>query len=145
MAAPKGDLPRSRIMRAIKSKNTKPELIIRKYLFSKGYRYRLHYSKLPGKPDIAFPKLKKVILINGCFWHQHQKRNCKISASPASNRYYWIPKLARNKARDAQNMRAFRSLHWGVLVVWECDLRKSENAVFVRIEKFLSRSPKKTA
>lgn len=127
---------RSRIMKAVRSKNTKPEIIIRKYLFSKGYRYRLHHKKLPGKPDIVLPKHKKIILVNGCFWHQHQKKNCRASL-PASNRDYWLPKLRRNRLRDMDNIRSLRRLGWNVIVIWECDLRKSETAVFNKIEKFL--------
>jgi DNA mismatch endonuclease (patch repair protein) len=128
---------RSRIMRAIKSKNTKPELLVRKYLFSRGYRYRLHCINLPGRPDIVLPKFKKIILVNGCFWHQHQKKSCKISSVPTSNRAYWIPKLQRNRLRDQNNINILRNLGWRVLVVWECDLRKSATMALSRINKFL--------
>lgn len=128
---------RSRIMRSIKNKNSKPEMIARKYLFSKGYRYRLHDARLPGKPDIVLPKFKKIILINGCFWHQHQKQSCTIARLPTSNKKYWLPKLRRNRERDFENIRSLRSLCWRVFVIWECDLRKSQTASLKRIERFL--------
>lgn len=135
---PQNTEARSRIMRAVRSKNTKPEIVIRKYLFSEGYRYRLHYKGLPGKPDIVLPKFKKIILVNGCFWHQHQRKSCRASL-PASNLSYWVPKLKRNKLRDTENLLSLRKLKWDVLVIWECDLRQSEQRIFKRIKKFMDK------
>jgi DNA mismatch endonuclease (patch repair protein) len=127
---------RSRIMRAICSKNTKPEIIIRKYLFSQGYRYRLHPKHLPGKPDIVFSARKKAIFVNGCFWHQHSARGCPISAVPSSNQAYWEPKLARTLARDAENLTSLHELGWETFVVWECELRNLKG-IFKEIKNFL--------
>ena len=113
---------RSRCMAAIKSKNTKPEMIVRKYLFSKGLRFRVHVKKLAGSPDIVLPKYKTVIFVNGCFWHGHD--GCKYSHLPKSNEFFWSQKIRRNKARDIANDYVLQTLGWRVLRVWECDLRK---------------------
>lgn len=108
---------RSRIMARVKSENTTPELTVRKLVHSLGYRYRLHVRSLPGTPDLVFPRLMKVINVNGCFWHSHNCGRCRI---PASNRPYWTDKLARNAARDRLNRAKLRKEGWRVLVVWEC-------------------------
>jgi len=128
---------RSRIMRAIRAKNTKPEQAIRKHLFADGYRYRLHPKKLPGKPDIVFPGRKKVIFVHGCFWHQHSDVRCPIRVVPSSNQEYWEPKLQRNITRDAENEAALRQLGWKVLIIWECELRVNAERAFAKITKFL--------
>jgi DNA mismatch endonuclease, patch repair protein len=128
---------RSRIMRAIRDKHTKPERAVRQYLFSHGYRYRLHLKKLPGKPDLAFPGRKKVIFVHGCFWHQHADIHCPIRVAPSSNQEYWIPKLQRNIARDAENVLSLRRLGWKILVIWECELRKNHERAYTKIKKFL--------
>lgn len=128
---------RSRIMRAIRNKNTKPEQIIRKHLFASGYRYRLHPKHLPGKPDLSFPSRKKVIFVHGCFWHQHAAKSCPIRVVPSSNTQYWGPKLIRNTIRDRENIAALRKLGWQVLVLWECELRKNEKKALRKIEKYL--------
>lgn len=128
---------RSRIMRAIRDKNTKPEKIVRRLLFSEGYRYRLNYKRLPGKPDLAFPSRRKVILVHGCFWHQHSAKNCPIRVVPSTNEDYWTPKLLRNRARDTENIEALQALGWRSLVVWECDLRLNLKASFRRMKRFL--------
>jgi DNA mismatch endonuclease (patch repair protein) len=128
---------RSRIMRAIRSKNTKPELIVRRYLSARGYRYRLHSKRLPGKPDLAFPGRRKAIFVHGCFWHQHSKPGCPIRIVPSSNRHYWGPKLRRNLVRDAEHLASLRKLGWKVLVVWECSLRHDVERVCHRITRFL--------
>ncbi|MGA8940861.1 MAG: very short patch repair endonuclease [Acidobacteriaceae bacterium] len=128
---------RSRIMRAIRNKNTKPELIIRKSLFALGYRYRLHSKHLPGKPDLSFPSRKKVIFVHGCFWHQHAIMSCPIRVVPSSNTQYWGPKLLRNVVRDREHAAALRTLGWKVLVIWECELRQNERKALCKIEKFL--------
>jgi len=105
-------------MSRIRSKNTKPELIVRRVLSKMGIRYRLHNSKLPGKPDIMISKAKTIIFINGCFWHQH--KNCKKQVMPASNRDYWEKKLKRNIEKQKQDVRALRKLGWKVHKLWEC-------------------------
>ena len=112
---------RSRNMSHIRSKNTKPEEKVRKYLFSKGFRYRKNVRTLPGCPDIVLPKYKTVIFVNGCFWHKH---DCPRFVWPSSNEEYWIPKIQKNVERDEMNTRRFMSLGWNVLVVWECQLKK---------------------
>jgi DNA mismatch endonuclease, patch repair protein len=113
---------RSYNMSQIKSKNSKPEEIVRKYLFGKGFRYRKNVKELPGCPDIVLTKYKTVIFVNGCFWHMHE--NCSRASLPASNRDYWIPKLNSNKKRDMLNLQVLKKLGWNVLVIWECELRK---------------------
>jgi DNA mismatch endonuclease (patch repair protein) len=128
---------RSRIMRAIRSKDTKPEIALRKRLFAEGYRYRLHPRQLPGKPDIVFPARKKIILVNGCFWHQHSKATCPIRLTPSSNRKYWTQKFLRNRARDAENVRALRKLGWELLVVWECEIREDSDVLYGKVRRFL--------
>lgn len=111
---------RSKIMSKIKSKGTKPEIILRKKLFAKGFRYRINYKKLPGKPDIVLPKYKTVIFVHGCFWHGHS--DCKDSHLPKSNTDFWETKISENKMRDNRNSEALRQMGYNVLIVWECDL-----------------------
>jgi DNA mismatch endonuclease, patch repair protein len=113
-------ISRSENMRRIRSKDTTPELMVRRLLYRLGYRYRLHYTKLPGKPDIVFPGRRKVIFVHGCFWHAHQ---CRIAHQPRTKLYYWSPKLARNVERDARNQAALLSLGWETFAVWECQTR----------------------
>lgn len=112
---------RHRNMAAVKGKNTKPEVAIRKLLHAQGYRFRLHRKDLPGKPDIVLPKYKTVIFINGCFWHQHE--GCKHAAIPATNREFWETKLQGNKARDQRIRAALESQGWRVLSLWECEIK----------------------
>lgn len=109
-------------MRAIRSCDTKPELVVRRLLFAAGFRYRLHDAKLPGKPDIVLRKWKTAVFVNGCFWHQHE--GCPRASIPSSNNEYWLPKLARNKARDREEQAALMAAGWRVLVVWECACQK---------------------
>lgn len=109
---------RSYNMSKVKSKNTKPEMLVRKELHKQGIKYRIHYT-LSGKPDIVIPKLKKVIFVNGCFWHQH---NCPKAKLPERNRKFWKEKLARNAQRDIGNYRKLKSEGWDVFVAWECEL-----------------------
>lgn len=111
---------RSYNMSRIRSKNTTPEMLVRKYLFASGLRYRLHDKKLPGSPDIILPKYHAVIFIHGCFWHCHS--GCAKAVLPKSNSVYWIPKLERNKTRDQQNQIALDASGWRVIVLWECEL-----------------------
>tara|TARA_R110002167_G_C12703444_1_gene653982 strand:+ start:9197 stop:9679 length:483 start_codon:yes stop_codon:yes gene_type:complete len=111
---------RSRMMSGIKSKNTKPELLIRKALFSRGFRYRLHDSRLPGKPDLVFLKYRAVILINGCFWHRHE---CHLFKWPSSRPDFWRKKLEGNYSRDQRNLQLLHSSDWRTLVIWECAIK----------------------
>ncbi|MCU7933922.1 MAG: very short patch repair endonuclease [Candidatus Thiodiazotropha sp. (ex Dulcina madagascariensis)] len=110
---------RSRTMRAVKSKDTTPEMIVRRLTHSMGYRYRLHRKDLPGKPDLTFASRRKIIFVHGCFWHGHGcKRGCRV---PKTNTEYWIEKISKNKARDASHLKLLRKTGWDVLVVWECE------------------------
>lgn len=111
-------------MSQIRSKNTKPEEIVRKYLFSKGFRYRKNDKRYPGRPDIILPKYKTAIFVNGCFWHMHD--GCPKFIMPKSNIEYWKPKLERNKRHDIENKIALEKQGWKVIVVWECDLKKDK-------------------
>ena len=111
---------RSQMMAAITAKNTKPELMIRKSLFARGFRYKLHEKTLPGKPDIVLPKYRAVIEVRGCFWHRHL---CKDFKWPKTRKQFWKNKLEANYYRDAQNLEALEDLGWRVLVVWECSIR----------------------
>lgn len=108
-------------MSKIKSTDTKPELLVRKYLFSRGLRYRLHDNRLPGKPDLVFPKFKTAVFVNGCFWHRH---NCKFATTPKTNTEFWKKKFEKNIFRDQKNYSLLREEGWEVIVVWECELRK---------------------
>ena len=114
---------RSMNMSHIRSKNTKPEEKVRKYLFSKGFRYRKNVRNLPGCPDIVLPKYKTVMFVNGCFWHKH---DCPRFVWPTSNEDYWIPKITRNVERDQNNHELLQELGWRVIVIWECQLKKKE-------------------
>jgi DNA mismatch endonuclease, patch repair protein len=113
---------RSYNMSRIRSKNTKPELAVRKYLFAHGFRYRLQDKKLPGKPDIIMPKYKTVIFVHGCFWHAHE--NCRYAVMPKSNTEYWTNKIYGNLARDHSASLKLHELGWKQIILWECDLRK---------------------
>jgi DNA mismatch endonuclease (patch repair protein) len=114
---------RSRLMSKIRSKDTKPELIVRRYLHAKGFRYRLHDKSLPGKPDLVFPKYQTVLFIHGCFWHGH--KICRPNNTPKSNKSYWVNKLERNIIRDQQNVKALSEAGWRVFVIYECELSKT--------------------
>lgn len=112
---------RSFNMSRIKGKNTKPEMIVRRFLFSKGFRYKLHHAKLPGKPDLSLPKLKTVINIHGCFWHGHKK--CKYFVVPKTRTEWWLSKIESNRKRDARNQLELVKLNFKVLTVYECELK----------------------
>lgn len=114
-------LTRSRMMAGIRGKDTKPELVVRKYLHAKGLRFRLHVKYLPGKPDIVCSKYRAVIFVNGCFWHQHQ--GCKFATMPSSRTDFWANKLSENITRDKYQMAALIGLGWRVFVIWECELK----------------------
>lgn len=112
---------RSRIMRRVKERDTGPEMVVRRLVYSLGYRYRLHRKDLPGKPDLVFAGRRKVIFVHGCFWHGH---DCKRGARlPKTNVEYWVQKIARNKKRDKEHEMTLTNARWDVLVVWECQLR----------------------
>jgi DNA mismatch endonuclease, patch repair protein len=111
---------RSQIMSRVSGKNTKPELLIRSLLHHMGYRFRLHRKDLPGKPDIALPKHKKVIFVHGCFWHGHI--DCRRSMRPVTNKKFWHEKLEKNIERDKLNLKILEGLGWNVLVVWGCEV-----------------------
>ena len=110
---------RSDIMSKISSKDTKPEILVRKFLFSKGFRYRINVKTLPGKPDIVLPKYKTIIFVNGCFWHGH---NCKKGKLPSSNTDFWKEKISNNKSRDAKNSDLLVKLGWKVIIIWQCEI-----------------------
>jgi len=118
---------RSRMMSGIRGKNTKPELLIRKALFKKGYRYKLHDKSLPGKPDLVFPKYNAVIFIHGCFWHGH---DCHLFKWPSTRREFWKTKITRNQEVDARNYKALKKEGWRVLTIWECSI-KGKNQIGV--------------
>ena len=111
----------SYMMSRIRSKNTKPEELVRKYLFSFGLRYRKNDKRFPGSPDIVFPKYKTVVFVNGCFWHMHADNPC--FSMPKTRRDFWEKKLNRNHQRDIQNIKNLESMGWHVIVVWECELK----------------------
>ena len=115
---------RSRNMSAIKSKNTKPEIKVRKVLHSMGYRFRLHRKDLPGSPDIVLPKYKTVIFVHGCFWHRHQ--NCKYASTPKTRQEFWNKKFNENINRDKINQENLSSKGWKIIIVWECEIKDKD-------------------
>jgi DNA mismatch endonuclease (patch repair protein) len=115
---------RSEVMSKIRKTNTKPELLVRSFLFKNGLRFRTYSKKLIGNPDIVLPKFKTIIFVNGCFWHAH--KNCKYNKPPKSNTDYWIPKILRNSERDKRNKKELKQLGWKVLTIWECELEKTK-------------------
>ncbi len=127
---------RRRIMQAVKSKDTKPEMIVRRLLHRMGYRYRLHRKDLPGKPDIAFVSRRKAIFVHGCFWHGH---GCSKGRLPKSRLDYWKPKLDENMRRDRMKQEQLRSLGWKVLVVWQCETGDID-ALAARLQYFVDES-----
>jgi DNA mismatch endonuclease (patch repair protein) len=127
---------RSRRMALIRSKDTKPERIVRSLIHGLGYRYRLHRRDLPGVPDLVFPGRKKIIFVHGCFWHAHE--NCKIANRPKSRRAFWNAKFKRNKLRDIANERRLRRDGWSVSTVWECETRAPE-LIAAKVVEFLGR------
>jgi DNA mismatch endonuclease (patch repair protein) len=127
---------RSHNMSRIRSKDTRPEMVVRRLVHAMGFRYRLHARSLPGKPDLVFPAKHKAILVHGCFWHRHR---CKEGRrSPKSRAEYWCPKIARNVDRDRRNRRRLRAQGWSVLVVWECETLPSRlQGLSERLKRFL--------
>jgi len=122
---------RSEIMSHISGKETKPEILVRKYLFSQGFRFRKNVKDLPGKPDIVLPKYKTIILIHGCFWHGH---TCKRGTIPTTNVEFWKTKIEGNVERDKRNVEELKKLGWSVVTVWQCEIQNTQ----LRQEKFLS-------
>jgi len=112
---------RSYNMSRISGKDTKPEMIVRKFLHSNGFRYRLHEKNLPGKPDLVLPKYNSVIFVHGCFWHAHQ--DCKYFKIPKTRTEWWKEKLYKNKERDERNVETLEDKGWNVIIVWECELK----------------------
>ncbi len=122
-------------MSQIKAKNTKPEMLVRKFLHAQGFRYSLHNKKLPGKPDIVLAKYKTIIFIHGCFWHGHS--NCKYFVVPKTRTKWWLKKINSNKVNDAKVVKALRKDGWKVITVWECQLKpaKAEKALSLLVKK----------
>jgi DNA mismatch endonuclease, patch repair protein len=125
---------RKRVMAAVKSKDTAPELKLRRWLHAIGYRYRLHVRELPGRPDLVFPARRKVIFVHGCFWHRHG--GCARAAMPATRQAFWVEKLTANVKRDARQVLELRALGWDVLIVWECQVRQL-NTLANKVVRFL--------
>jgi DNA mismatch endonuclease, patch repair protein len=115
---------RSYNMSQIRSRNTKPEMLVRRFLHAQGFRYKLHDKKLPGKPDIVLPKYKTVIFIHGCFWHGH--KNCKYFVVPQTRTEWWLKKINTNKANDTKALKALKTEGWRIIDLWECNLRPAK-------------------
>lgn len=127
---------RSKRMSLVRGADTKPELLVRRAVHSMGFRYRLQVKELPGKPDLVFPRLRKVIFVHGCFWHRHRKKGCKLARLPKSRLDFWEAKLEGNRVRDLRNKRKLRAVGWNVLEIWECETRNIE-ALTTRLRYFL--------
>jgi len=135
------DAMRSRTMRAVKSKDTRPELMVRSLIHGLGYRFRLHRRDLPGTPDLAFPSRRLALFVHGCFWHGH---DCKRGARmPKANNGYWVAKIDRNRQRDREAQLALESMGWGSCILWECELRDQEN-LRAKVIELMSARPKLT-
>lgn len=128
---------RSENMRRIRSRDMKPEMVVRRLVHGMGYRFRLHRKNLPGKPDLVFGPRRSVIFVHGCFWHQHNEAACAHGHVPKSNSAYWAPKLARNVARDKEVQEALRVAGWRVMVIWECETKDTQ-ALAARVTEFLT-------
>lgn len=129
---------RTRNMKAIRGRDTKPEMRVRSLAHRLGYRFRLHRKGLPGRPDLVFPGLKKVIFVHGCFWHQHP--GCRYATRPRTREAFWAGKLDGNRARDLKQIAELERLGWEVLVIWECQT-KDEDALRDQIRRFLGEKP----
>lgn len=133
------DVPegRRRNLAAVKGRDTKPEVSVRRLLHAMGYRFRLQRRDLPGRPDIVLPGRRKVIDVRGCFWHQHPDPSCRNAVLPKTRADWWAAKLGRNVERDAESERALRQLGWDVLVLWECEVRRGGESLQQRLAGFL--------
>jgi DNA mismatch endonuclease (patch repair protein) len=127
---------RSALMSKVRGKDTTPEMTVRRLSHRLGYRYRLHAKELPGHPDLVFPSRRKVIFVNGCFWHRHRCSSGR--ETPKSRMDFWLPKLERNRKRDIENQRRLRRMGWDVLVIWECQTR-SLSSLEAKVTRFLVR------
>lgn len=125
---------RSGIMARVHSRDTRPEMFVRRLVFSLGYRYRLHAKDLPGRPDLVFRGRRKVIFVHGCFWHRHSK--CALARLPKSRQEFWIPKLEGNRERDEKNIADLRRNGWRAMTIWECELTRADR-LEKRIRRFL--------
>jgi len=133
----KEPMSRSAVMRRVRSKDTRPELIVRRLLFAQGYRYRLHRPDLPGRPDIVFPSRKKIVFVNGCFWHGH---NCQRGGrQPKTNVEYWRNKIKRNIERDRKIRKELKSAGWSIITIWECEI-KDQVKLLTRLFDFLGKA-----
>ena len=129
---------RHRCMASIKGKDTKPEMLVRRYLHSRGYRYRVNVRRLPGTPDIVLRKYRTVIFINGCFWHGHE--DCRYFVLPKSNTQYWLQKIERNKERDVEKRIQLRLLGWHTIIIWGCELKpKDRHTTLQALEQTLNK------
>jgi len=128
---------RSKCMAAIRGVDTRPEMLVRKAAHALGYRFRLHCKRLPGRPDLVFPRFRAAIFVHGCFWHHHR---CPDGRVPSTRQEYWVPKLTGNQRRDRKNRHALRHLGWRVLVIWDCETRNA-GAIRRRIASFLRSEP----
>jgi DNA mismatch endonuclease (patch repair protein) len=117
---------RSARMARVRGRNSKPEMLVRRLVHAMGFRYRLHDRRLPGSPDLVFPRLRKVIFVHGCFWHRHPHPECKLARLPKSRLDFWAPKLQGNRERDLRRQGELEALGWQSMVVWECQLRHRE-------------------
>jgi DNA mismatch endonuclease, patch repair protein len=136
---PRTDPARSAQMALVRGKNTKPEMIVRTLVDQLRFKYLTHVARLPGRPDLSFPKRKKAIFVHGCFWHQHQSSTCWRSRIPKTRQEFWLPKLKTNQIRDRKQIRELRKNGWQVLVIWECQTIKSkQSALTKRIQRFLT-------
>ncbi|TAK59602.1 MAG: DNA mismatch endonuclease Vsr [Bacteroidetes bacterium] len=122
-------------MSSIKDRDTKPEMIVRKIVHSLGYRYRLHRKDLPGKPDLVFPRFKKVIFVHGCFWHKHMCRYGRVT--PKTNAEFWSTKRESNKLRDIRNRKLLKEMGLGSLIIWECWTRNSKKSIEDKLKMYL--------
>lgn len=128
---------RRRNMQAIRSKNTKPEMLVRRFLHAAGFRYRLHRKDLPGHPDITLTAYRTIVEIHGCFWHGHQ---CDLAAVPRARREYWMPKIAATQERNRRNKAALEAAGWRVVELWECELRRNPDGVLTELQDLLKRA-----
>jgi DNA mismatch endonuclease, patch repair protein len=133
---------RRHIMQSVKTRDTGPELLVRRLLHRLGYRYRLNEKKLPGRPDIVFPRAMKAIFVHGCFWHGH---DCRKGHAPKSRLEYWGPKLNDNKRRDAAQAGQLQDLGWSVLTVWQCETTGNADALRARLSSFIDSPPRSSA